>query len=87
MQLELRRKFGKPHQVWYFTCYVFDPKDRPASTNGLARGDEWGYVTYPMDFHGAPTDCVGVYRVHYEIDGVLVATDRFEVTPMPGSEV
>ncbi len=81
VQLGLRRKFGGEDEMYYFSCYVFDPNNQPATASAVVQADKWAYLQYPAGFPGGSTAVVGVYRVRYEILGTLIATDSFEVSP------
>lgn len=78
-QIGLRNKFGKAADSLPFVVRVYQPDSTENVGRGVLQADQWSNQTFPKDFQSGTTSNAGIYTVVYEIYGVGVACDGFEV--------
>lgn len=78
-QLGLRNKFGKVDESFEFVVKVFQPDGTTNVGRGVLKADQWAMQNFPKDFQSGTTSKPGIYTFTYEIAGVPIACDGFEV--------
>lgn len=78
-QLGLRNKSGQNTDSLPFIVKVYQPDASINVGRGVLQADKWAEQIFPKDFQSGTTSSKGVYTVIYEIYGVSVACDGFEV--------
>ncbi len=78
-QIGLRNKFGKTNESFEFVVKVYQPDGTINVGRGVLKADQWAMQNFPKDFQSGTTSKPGVYTSVYELYGVPVACDGFEV--------
>ena len=79
ISLGLRNKYGENKDNFYFSVRVEQPNGNASTTENVLSTDNWAYSDYPTDSNSGDTNQTGPYTVIYQIYGVIVACDGFEV--------
>lgn len=79
VEFGLRNKNGKASDSFDFAVKVYQPDGVISQGKGVLKADQWAMQSFPKDFEQGSTSKPGTYTFVYEIAGVPVACDGFEV--------
>jgi hypothetical protein len=75
--LGFRNKFS--NKYFSFSARVEKPNGVANITENALNNNDWTDFNYPTDFNAGDTNQTGAYTVIYQVNGIIVACDGFEV--------